>query len=61
MFLYNKLLILRYSINVITVLISMRGGEIMCILLEIIIAIIAQVIGNYLCKWLDSKIKKGDN
>lgn len=60
MFLYNKLLILRYSIIVITVLISMRGGEIMRIIMTIIATVVANVVGHYICKWLDSVIA-GDN
>lgn len=39
-------------------LISMRGGEIMRKeLINFIIAVTAQVVGNLLCKWLYSKIK----
>lgn len=52
---------MRYSEIVIIDLISMRGGDTMRMIFDIILAVIAQVIGNYLCKWLDSKIKKGDN
>ncbi len=52
---------MRYNENVIIDLISMRGGDAMRMIFDIILAVIAQVIGNYLCKWLDSKIKKDDN
>ena len=51
---------MRYSIDVITVLISMRGGEIMRIIMTIIATVVANVVGHYICKWLDSVIA-GDN
>lgn len=38
-------------------LISMRGGEIMREFLEFILSIAASVVGYYICKWLDSKIR----
>ena len=39
----------------------MRGGETMRVILDIILALAVEVIGNYLCKWLESKINKDDN
>ncbi len=39
----------------------MRGGEIMQLLLDIIFAVVIQIIGNYLYKWLESKLNKDDN
>lgn len=56
MFLYNKLIILKYSINVIIALISMRGGEFMWRVIDFILDVIVQVLGNYLYKWLNDKI-----
>lgn len=35
----------------------MRGGENMRELINFIVAVAAQVVGNLLCKWLYSKIK----
>ena len=36
---------------------SMRGGEIMREFLEFILSIAASVVGHFVCKWLDSKIR----
>ena len=52
---------MKYNIHAIITSISMEGGEIMRFLLDIIFAIIAQVAGDYLCKWLESKFKEDDN
>lgn len=56
MFLYNKLIILKYSINVIIALISLRGGESMRRVIDFILDVVVQVLGNYLYKWLNDKI-----
>ncbi|EEI85908.1 hypothetical protein HMPREF0072_1532 [Anaerococcus lactolyticus ATCC 51172] len=50
-----------YNSHVIIALISMRGGETMRLLLDIIFAVVIQIIGNYLYKWLESKLNKDDN
>lgn len=42
MFLYNKLLILKYNINVIITLISMRGGEFMWRVIDFILDVVVQ-------------------
>ena len=39
----------------------MEEGEIVRFLLDIIFAIIAQVAGDYLRKWLESKFKEDDS
>lgn len=39
----------------------MGGGEIMKLLLDIIFAVVIQIVGNYLYKWLESKLNKDDN
>lgn len=38
----------------------MEGGDFMREVLDFILAIIVQVVGYYLCKWLDGR-KKDDN
>ncbi len=38
----------------------MEGGEIMQIITTIISSVIANVVGHYICKWLDRK-KEDDN
>ena len=49
---YNKIVIINPH--------SMRGGEFMRDVINFIIAVAAQVVGNLLCKWLYSK-RKDDN
>lgn len=39
----------------------MEGGEIVRFLLDIIFAIIVQVAGDFLYKWLERKFKEDDN
>lgn len=36
------------------------GGDFMLII-ELIVSIIAQVVGYYLCKWLDGKLNNSDD
>lgn len=48
-----------YNINVIITYISMEGGEIVRFLLDIIFAIIVQVSGDFLYKWLDKTSPSG--
>ncbi len=38
----------------------MRGGETMREVFDFILAVVAGVVGNYICKWLAGK-KKDDN
>ena len=52
---------MKYNIYVIITSISMEGGEIVRFLLDIIFAIIVQVAGDCLYKWLESKFKEDDN
>ncbi len=51
---------LRIKCSVFTTSPIYEGGENMQELINFIIAVSAQVVGNLLCKWLDSK-KKDDN
>ena len=37
----------------------MRGGDFMREVFDFILAVAAEVVGNYICKWLDGK-KKDD-
>ena len=52
--------IIEYNKIVIIYPLAWKGGENMQELINFIIAVSAQVVGNLLCKWLDSK-KKDDN
>lgn len=45
-----------YNIRVIIALISMRGGEFMWRVIDFILDVAVQVLGNYLYKWLNDKI-----
>ena len=45
---------MKYNRSVIINLISMRGGEIMREFYSRIMAIVAEIVGHFTCKWLDS-------
>ena len=52
---------MKYNIYVIITSISMEGGKIMQRIIDFILDIVVQVIGNYLYMWLYDKKNKDDN